>query len=648
MAVACPAALDPATEPIAGGFARFAQLAYSYDLIPLSHPGGVKRLVHEQRLSELLVDFARTLVTDFPIQAILDHLTSRILEVLPVTGAGVMIMGSDTEMHFASASDKVLLQIEGLQIELGEGPCLEAFRTGQRVLIADLAADQRFPRFGPRAVEAGMAAVFSFPMRIEGTQIGAADLYRDKPGALSPEDAAAGQVLADVAAAYIMNSRGRVASQEAEEEQRYRALHDPLTGLPNRVLLYDRIAHALARASREPVVPAVLFIDLDRFKVVNDSLGHRAGDRLLVAVTERLQRALRAGDTLARLGGDEFVVLCDDLAEAGQALALAERISNELKAPFQLDEDEVFITASIGMAYAHEGHETPEILLQDADSAMYRAKEQGGARYEVIDEQVRMQAQQGLRRENDLRRAIERDELLLVYQPIVSATDGTLEGVEALLRWQHPRRGLLLPDNFLPLAEETGLIVPIGAWVLTHACQALQRWRHRTGAETLRLSVNMSAVELARPDFVVSVAATLHDTGTAAAQVCLEVTENVLVQEGPEVIRTLDELKELGVGLAIDDFGTGYCSLTYLKRVPADTVKVDRTFVAGLGSDQQDTAIVTAVVRLAHSLGMAVVAEGVETPTQLERIRELGCDLVQGYHLFRPLEGADFAALVNS
>jgi len=648
MAVACPAALDPATEPIAGGFARFAQLAYSYDLIPLSHPGGVKRLVHEQRLSELLVDFARTLVTDFPIQAILDHLTSRILEVLPVTGAGVMIMGSDTDMHFASASDKVLLQIEGLQIELGEGPCLEAFRTGQRVLIADLAADQRFPRFGPRAVEAGMAAVFSFPMRIEGTQIGAADLYRDKPGALSPEDAAAGQVLADVAAAYIMNFRGRVASQEAEEEQRYRALHDPLTGLPNRVLLYDRIAHALARASREPVVPAVLFIDLDRFKVVNDSLGHRAGDRLLVAVTERLQRALRAGDTLARLGGDEFVVLCDDLAEAGQALALAERISNELKAPFQLDEDEVFITASIGMAYAHEGHETPEILLQDADSAMYRAKEQGGARYEVIDEQVRMQAQQGLRRENDLRRAIERDELLLVYQPIVSATDGTLEGVEALLRWQHPRRGLLLPDNFLPLAEETGLIVPIGAWVLTHACQALQRWRHRTGAETLRLSVNMSAVELARPDFVVSVAATLHDTGTDAAQVCLEVTENVLVQEGPEVIRTLDELKELGVGLAIDDFGTGYCSLTYLKRVPADTVKVDRTFVAGLGSDQQDTAIVTAVVRLAHSLGMAVVAEGVETPTQLERIRELGCDLVQGYHLFRPLEGADFAALVNS
>jgi diguanylate cyclase (GGDEF)-like protein len=608
----------------------------------------VKRLVHEQRLSELLVDFARTLVTDFPIQAILDHLTSRILEVLPVTGAGVMIMGSDTEMHFASASDKVLLQIEGLQIELGEGPCLEAFRTGQRVLIADLAADQRFPRFGPRAVEAGMAAVFSFPMRIEGTQIGAADLYRDKPGALSPEDAAASQVLADVAAAYIMNSRGRVASQEAEEEQRYRALHDPLTGLPNRVLLYDRIAHALARASREPVVPAVLFIDLDRFKVVNDSLGHRAGDRLLVAVTERLQRALRAGDTLARLGGDEFVVLCDDLAEAGQALALAERISNELKAPFQLDEDEVVITASIGMAYAHEGHETPEILLQDADSAMYRAKEQGGARYEVIDEQVRMQAQQGLRRENDLRRAIERDELLLVYQPIVSATDGTLEGVEALLRWQHPRRGLLLPDNFLPLAEETGLIVPIGAWVLTHACQALQRWRHRTGAETLRLSVNMSAVELARPDFVVSVAATLHDTGTDAAQVCLEVTENVLVQEGPEVIRTLDELKELGVGLAIDDFGTGYCSLTYLKRVPADTVKVDRTFVAGLGSDQQDTAIVTAVVRLAHSLGMAVVAEGVETPTQLERIRELGCDLVQGYHLFRPLEGADFAALVNS
>jgi diguanylate cyclase (GGDEF)-like protein len=493
-----------------------------------------------------------------------------------------------------------------------------------------------------------VAAVFGFPMRIDGRQIGAVDLYRDKPGALSADEVAAGQILADVAAAYIVNARGRVASQEAEEEQRYRALHDPLTALPNRTLLYDRIAHALSRARREPAVPAVLCIDLDRFKVVNDSLGHRAGDRLLVAVTERLQQALRPGDTLARLGGDEFVVLCDDLAEAGQALSLAGRISNELTSPFQLDDEEVVITASIGMAYAREGHETPEILLQDADTAMYRAKEQGGARYEVIDEQVRSQAQQRLGRENDLRRAIERDELRLVYQPIVSATDGKLQGMEALLRWQHPRRGLLLPADFLPLAEETGLIVPIGAWVLTQACEALQRWRHHTGAEALRLSVNMSALQLARPDFVVSVAATLHDTGTDAAQVCLEVTEHVLVDEGPEVLRTLDELKELGIGLAIDDFGTGYCSLTYLKRVPADTVKVDRTFVAGLGSDQQDTAIVTAVVNLAHSLGMTVVAEGVETPTQLARTRELGCDLVQGYHLFRPLEGADFAALVNS
>ncbi len=532
----------------------------------------MKRLVHEQRLSELLVEFARTLVTDFPIQAILDHLTSRILEVLPVTGAGVMIMGSDTDMHFLSASDKVLLQIEGLQMELGEGPCLEAYRTGEPVLIPDLGKGERFPNFGPRAAEVGMAAVFSFPMRMNGSRIGAADLYRDQPGRLSAEDVAAGQILADVAAAYILNARGRVASQEAEDEQRYRALHDPLTGLPNRTLLYDRVAHALSRARREPTVPAVLFIDLDRFKVVNDSLGHAAGDRLLVAVTERLQHALRPGDTLARLGGDEFVVLCDDLADAGQALALAERISKALRLPFQFDDDEVVITASIGMAYAHEGHETPEILLQDADSAMYRAKERGGARYEVIDKRVRARAKQRLRRENDLRRAIERDELRLVYQPIVSATDNKLEGVEALLRWQHPRRGLLLPDDFLGLAEETGLIVPIGAWVLTQACKALQGWRHHTGAETLRLSVNMSALQLARPDFAVSVAATLRETGTDASQVCLEVTENVLVDQAPGVIRSLNELKELGLGLAIDDFGTGYCSLTYLKLVPADTV----------------------------------------------------------------------------
>ena len=368
-------------------------------------------LVNEQRLSELLVQFARTLITDYPIQGILDRLTDRILSVLPVTGAGVMLMGEEADMHFVSASDKTLFQIESLQIEWGEGPCLEAYRTGEQVLIPDFRSDQRFPRFGPRALEAGLAAVFSFPMRMDGTRLGAADLYLDKPGRLAPEDAAIGQVLADVAAAYIANARGRVESEQTEEALRYRTLHDPLTGLPNRTLLHDRVAQAITKARRERAVPAVLFIDLDGFKMINDNLGHHAGDQLLVCVAQRLDRTLRDGDTLARLGGDEFIVLCDDLDEAGHAVTVAERIAAELSSPFQLDDDEVAVTASIGMAFATEGSETPDSLIQDADAAMYRAKELGGARFEMIDEDTRTKSRQRLQDERARRHGEPVDEL---------------------------------------------------------------------------------------------------------------------------------------------------------------------------------------------------------------------------------------------
>jgi len=603
-------------------------------------------VVQEQRLSELLVEFAHTLATDYSTQGILDHLTTRILEVVPVTGAGVMLMGRDTDMHFASASDDVLLQIESLQIELGEGPCLEAYRTGQRVLVPDLNVDERFRRFSPRAVEKGLAAVFSFPMRADGGRIGAADLYLDEPGTLSEADATAGQILADVAAAYILNARGRDASQETERELRYRALHDPLTDLPNRTLLHDRITHAVDRSRRSHGVPAVLFIDLDRFKEVNDSLGHRAGDQLLVAVARRLHDTLRPGDTLARVGGDEFVVLCDELNDAGQAVTMAQRVTGELAKPFLIGGEEVAITASVGIAIARVGHETPDTLIQDADIAMYRAKQRGGGSHETIDETIRVQAAHRLRGEDALRRAVESGEMRLVYQPIFSVPDGGIRGVEALVRWEHPDRGLLAPGEFVPLAEETGLIVPIGLWVLNAACVALKRW----GSKIPRpiIAVNVSAVQLTRSDFPAAVRSVLRQHDTDPAEICLEVTETVLMDDDGRVVRALEELKEIGVTLAIDDFGTGYCSLTYLRRFPVDQVKIDRSFVEGLGSDSQDTAIVSAVTNLAHDLGLTVVAEGVETEQQLRMVGEIGCDLVQGYHLSFPLEAAGIDALMAS
>jgi diguanylate cyclase (GGDEF)-like protein len=605
--------------------------------LPGSKGNGID-LSPRQGLAGLLVEFAETLTTDLPIQGILDHLTKRILDVLPVKGAGVMLMGEDEEMHFVSASDDILLQVEGLQIELDEGPCLEAYRTGERVLISDLRSDARFRRFGPRAVEDGLGAVFSFPMRINGVRIGAADLYAAEPMQLSPEDAAIGQLLADVAAAYVMNARGRAASQQVAQQLRYLAQHDPLTHLPNRSLFYDRIEHAVARSRRGHGMLAVLFIDLDGFKTINDNLGHKWGDQLLIGVAGRLSDTLREGDTLARLGGDEFVVLCEDLHETENAVPVAERINDALTAPFRLGDREVHVTASIGMAFAREGPESPEDLVEEADRAMYRAKRLGGARFEVIEPEARSHALRRLEDDRGLRRAIERAELRLLYQPIVSVADGGLHGAEALLRWVHPERGLLEPAAFLPLAEETGLIVPIGQWVLSEACRAMVRGSRPEGPAGPSLSVNVSARQLADPQFTDVVRAVIDLTGSDPSRICLDLNETVFIDEGVEALDVLGEVKRLGVRLAIDDFGTGYASLTHLRRFPIDVIKLDRTFVDCLDSNSRDAAIVSSVVNLAHDLGLTVIAEGIETDRQLALIGELECDLAQGYLLSRPLE----------
>ncbi len=429
----------------------------------------------------------------------------------------------------------------------------------------------------------------------------------------------------------------------------YQAQHDPLTDLPNRSLFLEFLQLALARTRRRHDTFAVLFLDLDRFKVVNDSLGHDAGDELLVALGRRLRGVVRPGDTVARFGGDEFTVLCDDLplsSARDYATDVAERLLQTIRRPFLLDGEEQFLSASIGIALAGPGTERPEGLLRDADAAMYRAKERGKDRWELFDELMRATARERHETENALHRALERAELRVHYQPVVSLHDRSCIGAEALVRWAHPDRGLLEPAQFIDLAEETGLIVPVGRWVIEEACRRSLEWRAEHGPGFV-VSVNLSSRQLSNPDLAEHVRSALDETGADAAGLCFEITENVLMDDAEAAMGAITALKRLGVGLSIDDFGTGYSSLGYLKRFPVGAVKVDRSFIDGLGSDSEDSAIVAAVIGLGHALGLTVIAEGVETDRQLSELAALGCDAAQGYLFARPGPGADVAARID-
>ena len=423
--------------------------------------------------------------------------------------------------------------------------------------------------------------------------------------------------------------------KQAEIELSHAALHDTLTRLPNRALFLDRLGLALRRTERRSGSVAVLFCDLDRFKVVNDSLGHDAGDRLLVDVAKRIVTALRPADTVARFGGDEFTILCEDIAGEIEAATIAQRIVDVFRDPFLLEDGEVFLATSLGIAIARGNDDRAEDLIRDADAAMYRAKERGKGRYEIFDEAMRADAVARLETESALRRAVERGELRLHYQPEVDLATGDVHGFEALVRWDHPARGLLGPNAFIPLAEETGLIVPIGEWVLREACTEAARWATVT-SEPLTLSVNLSARQLAQQDLVAMVRRAMAETGINPATLCLEITESAVMESGSATTAQLRALKSLGIRLAIDDFGTGFSSLAHLRRFPVDTLKIDGTFVAGLGHEPQDASIAAAVISLSHALGLDTVAEGIETEEQLTILRGLGCDLGQGYLFGRP------------
>jgi len=381
----------------------------------------------------------------------------------------------------------------------------------------------------------------------------------------------------------------------------------------------------------------VLFLDLDRFKVINDSLGHDAGDRLLVDVANRLRGVVRPGDTVARFGGDEFTILCDDVAGGERdAVLIAERVAAAVGAPFTLDDNEAFLTTSLGIALT-TGREDlrAEALIRDADAAMYRAKERGKSRYELFDSAMRARAVDRLEVENALHRALDRGEFRVFYQPAVDLQTGDLVGVESLVRWQHPERGLVGPDQFIALTEETGLIVPLGSWVLREACRQWKQWEE-SGTPTPRISVNLSARQLGQPDLVDVVVDALDETGMDPSRLSLEITESTVLEDTESALGTLEALRMQGVRISLDDFGTGYASLALLKRLPVDELKVDRSFVKGLGRDPQDSPIVSTVVGLAGALGLVAIAEGVETTAQVEELRRIGCRYAQGFYFARP------------
>ncbi len=434
----------------------------------------------------------------------------------------------------------------------------------------------------------------------------------------------------------------------AEEQLLFDALHDELTRLPNRALFMDRLGQAVSREVRHnKYLFAVCFLDIDRFKILNDSLGHTVGDKLLIEISEKLVDGLRPDDTVARLGGDEFAILLEDLKDKNEAIQVLERIHEKLSFPFNLEGQEVFTTASIGITFSGAGYDNPENLLRDADIAMYHAKSRNGASYQVFDNNMYDNAVARMQLETDLRQAVSQNEFCLNYQPIVSVNNRRISGLEALVRWQHPRRGLMSPDSFIPAAEETGMILPLGEWILSEACRQLSTWQKKFPAEkALTMSVNISSKQLS-DELISYVKKVMNDTAIVPGSLILEITESMIMENAEKVAPLLLKMKDMNVQLHIDDFGTGYSSLSYLHKFPVDVLKIDRSFVNRIGDHGENLEIIKAITTLAQSLDMNVIAEGVETSHQISQLKTLECDHMQGFFFSRPLEASEVEKLLK-
>ena len=448
-------------------------------------------------------------------------------------------------------------------------------------------------------------------------------------------------------AALVIDSRDITERKRLEAELAHQAFHDGLTDLANRSLFRDRTDHALARLHASTRGHAVLLLDLDNFKTVNDSLGHGAGDELLVEVARRLRACCRRGDTASRLGGDEFAVLLEDITDVDEALHAAERVAAGLREPFTVSGRETFVTASIGIAVEQDGGEADEII-RNADIAMYLAKRRGKDRRELFEPGMQLEAMKRLELEADLRRAIEQEQFFLEYQPIVDLARGTIVGVEALIRWRHPSRGVIRPVEFVAAAEQMGLIVPIGQWVLETASRQAHAWHAGGLPSRLKMSVNLSARQMRDPDLIAHVRNALAESGLEPEHLILEITESFLIDDADASIATLGGLKELGISLAVDDFGTGYSSLSYLQRFPARILKIDKSFIDAVTTDPSVAALTEGIVRLAASLDLNVVAEGIEDPEQARRLQVMGCQYGQGYWFGRPMVATEIEELIMS
>ncbi len=607
----------------------------------------VGRDVHERRQAERSLAWQAEILEMIALGTPLDETllaVGRIAEGEQNWRCAVMLRDGD-ELSAVAAPTLPLGFLDALgrlPIADGGGTCGTAAYRGVAVLSRDLQTDPIWTGRHERLARFGIQAAWSVPLTVRGDIAGTICLYGSAPGEPDAEQRRIVELLARLATVALERKR-------FEDELAHQSLHDELTDLPNRTLFSDRLSLAMARASRLQAGLGVLFVDIDGFKGVNDSLGHTTGDRVLCAFAQRVESVLRPGDTLARFSGDEFVVLCEDLPHdmaREAATHIASRILEALASPFIVDDVEIFLRASIGIALQREPRERPDNLVRDADAATYRAKELGRARWVVFDDTLRERVVAEHTTLNELHRALERGELRVFFQPVVSLTRGRCVGAEALVRWQHPERGLVAPGEFIALAEQSDLIVELGEWVLAESARYTARWNAHA-RETFTVSVNLSGRQLAQADLAERVSDIIADAGCRADLLCLEITESVLMRDADRAVAGVDGLRNLGVKVAIDDFGTGYSSLAYLKRFSVDSVKVDRSFVDGLGSDPGDQAIVSAVVSMAHALGLRVVAEGVETETQLTELVALGCDLAQGYYFAPPQPVADLGELLQ-
>jgi diguanylate cyclase (GGDEF)-like protein/PAS domain S-box-containing protein len=573
------------------------------------------------------------------IDGLMEAAVSAVAEIEVIERSCIWECNENTSSLMMQAGVGAYNELEVLRIPAGnDSPAGLALEQEGAVIVTDWEQEERFE---VPAYLRHLGARSTLAVVIGGSErpFGVLEAHSDRPGRFQPQDVHFAQSCANVLA-------DAIARRRADDSIRHRALHDPLTGLPNRALFVDRVEHGLEMSKRRGTPVAVYFIDLDHFKLINDSLGHQTGDEVLTAVAPRLRRHLRHGDTVSRFGGDEFAILVEEVYDEREATVIADRIRDAFVDPFTIRGYDQFINASIGVAVG-SGEDGAEALIRDADAAMYRAKDQGRNRAELFDQEMRANAFERLETERELRRALEQEELLLHYQPIVDLANGDIVGVEALLRWKHPERGMVSPAEFVPIAEESGLIEPIGRWVMEKACKQTLAWHHlRPDSRPIDVSVNVSVRQFANRELPTVVGEILERTGLDPSHLKIEITESVLVDESTVADELLDQLHELGVQLVLDDFGTGYSSLSYLNRFPLGVLKIDRSFVEGLGTENESGAIVQAVVAMGQAMGMSTVAEGVENADQLEALSRLGCDFAQGFYFSRPLVMSEMTQLL--